>query len=342
LFCKTDLIAKQVTIPKVAGTLKLTTYGDYSKKIWIRIKGWTSNLESYRYDFEKELFVEENIYPIKKFKATENTIVEEIEVVSHDGVKVPLSIIYKKGTKLDGKNRLLMTGYGAYGSNDSPFLDIYLLSWIRAGGIYASAHVRGGGEKGDAWYMGGYKKTKPNTWKDFIACSEYLIKNGYTSPEKHAIWSGSAGGILIGRAITERPDLYAAAIIEVGILNTTRVQFGPNGQDNVYEFGNANDSLEFLYLLEMDAYQSIKKNVNYPAIYLTAGMNDNRVQVWQPGKFAAKMQAYNKSDKPILFSVDFEGGHGLQADENKVYKQLADAISFALWQTGHPDYNLKD
>ena len=286
--------------------------------------------------FSEENF-EQNIIPTE----LKNVSVKEIEIPSHDGTMVPLSIIQSNNIKLDGNNRVLMTGYGAYGISDNPYMDRFLLNWINTGGVYVIAHVRGGGEKGDSWHKSGFKTTKPNTWKDFIACTEYLIKKKYTSPKKLAIWSGSAGGIMIGRAITERPELYKAAIIRVGLLNTLRSEFAPNGKNNVKEFGTVNDSIEFKALYKMDAYHNIKNGVKYPALMLTAGMNDARVAAWQPAKFAARLQNATNSVNPILLSVDFEGGHGFEAEKNKRNKETANILSFALWQTGHPDYQPK-
>ena len=216
-----------------------------------------------------------------------------------------------------------------------------MLHWINEGGIYAVAHVRGGGEKGNAWYKDGHKTNKPNSWKDFITCTEYLIKQNYTSPKYITISGASAGGILIGRAITERPDLYAAAVIRVGVLNTLRSEFAPNGKNLSKDFGSIKDSIEFKALLEMDAYQHIKNDVKYPAVYLTGGINDSRVVIWQPGKFAAKLQN-SKSSNLVLFNVDFEGGHGFDANTDKKINELANILSFSLWQTGHLDYKLKN
>jgi prolyl oligopeptidase len=234
-----------------------------------------------------------------------------------------------------------MTGYGAYVISDVPYLDKYMLHWINEGGIYASAHVRGGGEKGNKWHKGGYKATKPNTWKDFIACTEYFIDKKYSSPKRIAIWSGSAGGILIGRAITERPDLYAAAFIRAGMLNALQSETGYNGPNNTKEFGTFKDSIEFKALLEMDAFHQIKNETNYPATYLSVGMNDARIPACQTTKFAARLQEANTSNNPILLSVDFEGGHGFDALENKKNEELTDVLSFLFWQTGHPDYQPK-
>jgi prolyl oligopeptidase len=332
---------QNIPIPKSSGSINLTSKSINSSDLWIEIEGWTNNEERYYYNDKTGKFKEENLGEIVKFNELDDVIIEEIEVTSHDGVKVPLSIMYKKGLKFNSENRLLITGYGAYGVSDVPYLDKYMLHWLNEGGIYASAHVRGGGEKGDKWHKGGYKTTKPNTWKDFIACTEYLIDKKYSSPKRIAIWSGSAGGILIGRAITERPDLYAAAFIRVGMLNALRSETGYNGANNTKEFGTFKDAIEFKALLEMDAFQHIKNGTKYPAIYLSAGMNDARVPAWQPAKFAARMQEATVSERPVLLSVDFEGGHGFDASGNKKNEELADVLSFLLWQTGHPEYQPK-
>lgn len=175
-------------------------------------------------------------------------------------------------------------------------------------------------------------------WKDFIACAEYLIEKGYTSGKKLSINSASAGGILIGRAMTERPDLFAAAIPQVGVMNVLRKEETPSGPANIKEYGTIQDSLECKALLAMDAYLHIEKNTAYPATLLTAGMNDYRVVPWQPAKFAARLQAASTSEAPVLFLVDYEAGHGLAGSKSKRAESLADVFSFALWQTGHPDF----
>ena len=332
-----------ITLPKEAGYINVSSNGNLFPDLRIEIKGWLSDKERYQFNhktnqFTKEQLAKENGNNDELF---DGIIIEEIEIISHDGVKVPLSLIYNKDLELNGQNRVLIKGYGAYGITQKPFLDPYILPWLKEGGIYAMAHVRGGGEKGDFWHKSGYKETKPNTWKDLIACSEYLIHKKYSSSSKTVIYSGSAGGILIGRAITERPDLFAAAIIRVGVLNTLRYEFSPNGKNNTKELGSVQDSIGFKGLLEMDAYQHIEKGVKYPAVYLTAGLNDSRVSVWQPGKFAAKLQAATTSNNPVFLNVDSEGGHGLDTSKNKKNKEIADILSFALWQTGHPDFQLK-
>ena len=329
----------EIAIPEKSGNIDVSSKGSNYDDLWIKTKGWTSQKEEFKYDYSNNRFVAHQLYPNTIYKELlSNTVIKELEVYSDDNETIPLSIIYKKGTKLDGNSSVLLNGYGAFGISIKPALSSYLLHWINNGGIYAVAHVRGGGEKGNSWYKGGYKKTKPNSWKDLISCTEYLIKNKYTSQKKIALSSASGGGVLIGNAIVERPDLFAAAIIRVGIFNTLRSEFAPNGKNLIREFGTVSDSLEFKYLLEMDAYYKIKKNIEYPAVYLTAGLNDSRVVVWQPGKFAAKLQESTSSNMPILLSVNFDGGHGFDASKETKDEELANLLSFAFWQTGHPDF----
>ena len=228
---------------------------------------------------------------------------------------------------------MLLYGYGAYGVSLSPTFNSSLFPLLTRGVIYAVAHVRGGGEKGNTWHTEGLKSSKPNTWKDFNACAEYLIQNKYTSAARLACEGASAGGILIGRAITERPELYKVAIAQVGMLDILRSETLPNSQGNFPEFGTVTDSLEFKALLEMDPILHIKKNVKYPAQLITTGYYDPRVPSYIPGKFAATMQMANESKVPSLLMVDFSSGHF----GNSTVKEYA----FLLWQTGHVDFQPK-
>lgn len=328
----------EIPLPKPSGDVKLFNKGD---DVLVAIKGWLSKTERYLYNFETNTLDRYDLFPDSFKDPFDDLMIEEATVTSHDGEEVPLSLVYKKGTKLDGSTPVLMRGYGAYGVSMVPNAYYPFLLYAREGGIYALAHVRGGGEKGDAWYKGGHKATKPNTWKDLIACTEYLINNKYTSKGKVAIWSGSAGGILVGRAITERPDLFSAAIIDRGMLNTIRLENGINGANSAKEFGTVKDSIEFKGLLEMDAYHHIKDNTEYPATLITTGMNDTRVPPWQSMKFAARLQEANSSSNPILLKTEFDSGHALQFTKKTEFEMMADALSFAFWQTGHPKYQPK-
>ena len=332
----------EIALPRTSGRVNISTKGPDFPDLWVSTMGWLNDFERYKYHKNSNEFIEENLTPLANFPEFDDFLVQELLVPSHDGEEVPLSIIYKKGIELNGQHPTLLLGYGSYGWPINPFFSPRWLLWVEKGGIFGVAHVRGGGEKGDQWYQAGKKTTKPNTWKDMIACTEYMIGEGYTSTDKTVIFGGSAGGILIGRAMTERPDLFAVAIAEVGVMNTFRNEQRPNGPNNAKEYGTIQDSVECMALIEMDAYLHIEEGREYPATLITTGMNDPRVIAWQPGKFAAKLQAANSSGKPIIFQVDYESGHGIDDTKSKFYEQTANTLSFALWQTGHPEYILKD
>jgi prolyl oligopeptidase len=302
---------------------------------WVTCSGWTQSKKRYKYDVETNTFSLEEFAESAKYPEFDDIVVEEIEIKTYDGKDLPLTIIYKKGLKRNKKNKVIMDGYGSYGVSNSPYFSTSSLIWVLDGGMIVRTHVRGGGEKGDSWHKDGFKETKPNTWKDFISSAEYLIKQKYTSPNYIGIKGASAGGILIGRAITERPDLFKAAIIEVGILNTLRFEITPNGPNNVKEFGTVNNEKEFKALLEMDAFHNIKKGVKYPSTIVTAGLNDPRVITWIPTKFAAKLQSFNGGNNPIFLNVDMNGGHGGDTTYENIYKNATEKFSFFYWQLGN-------
>jgi prolyl oligopeptidase len=345
--------ASKLMLPFAAGSISLSTKtkarfdgsmgGFKFPELWVTMSGWTNDDKRFRYLPDKNEFKPESVGVTADYPEFAEMAVEEIMVTSHDGVKVPLSLIYKKSLKKDGNNPVFILGYGAYGNSINPLFSVVFLSWTRMGGVMAIAHVRGGGELGENWHKGGFKTTKPNSWKDFISCAEYLIDNKYTSPKKLAIVGGSAGGILIGRAITERPDLFAVAVPFVGVMNPIRIGEFSNGPANQVEFGTPKDSSECMALLEMDSYLHLQKGEKYPATLITAGINDPFVVAWQPAKFAARLQADNGSNKPILFWTDYEAGHGMIGmRKSKAFESWADFYSFALWQMGHRDFQLKE
>lgn len=264
-------------------------------------------------------------------------VVKEVEVKSHDGAMVPLSIIYPKNMKMDGNTPAYITGYGGYGISSTPRFSNRLSVLLEQGVVLAIAHVRGGGEKGENWHKDGMKAKKPNTWKDFIACSEYLIDQKYTSSSRLIGNGVSMGGVLIGRAITERPDLYAVAIAEVGMTNVLRSQNSANGANQIPEVGNLKEPGDTKHLIEMDAQSKVKKGVKYPAVIVRTGMNDSRITPWEPAKFAAVLQNSTASGKPVLLYVNYENGH-FTSDLDVVFKEYSDIFAFALWQVGHPKF----
>jgi prolyl oligopeptidase len=325
---------EKIETPFEAGTMSIGSKGFDRPELWTVMGGWNHDYRRYRYDLRHNRFIDETLSSKASYPEYDNLEVKEVMATSHDGVKVPLSLIYNHDMTENGKTPVLIYGYGAYGNSMTPFFSPSFLLWTYKGGMIAVAHARGGGELGDAWHKAGMKSTKPNTWKDLIACAEYLIHKGYTSPEHIAINSASAGGILIGRAMTERPDLFAAAMPQVGVLNALRGEFSPNGPVNVPEFGTVKNPVECKALLEMDAYHNLRDGVKYPAVLITAGMNDPRVPAWQPAKFAARLQEASSSGKPVLFFTDYKAGHGIGDTKTKQFESLADMLSFGLWQTG--------
>ena len=333
---------KEIPTPKKAGKINLYNTSAFSDDLWMTIKGWTSPNLRYKYNNETNSFVADVLYPIIKYPEFENIIVEEILVTSHDGVKVPFSIVYNKTLKKNNKNPVFIYGYGAHGDIESPYFSPIMLNFVKEGGVFGIAHVRGGGEKGDTWHKGGLKTTKHNTWRDLIACTEHLINEKFTSKEHTAIYGGSAGGIMVTRAIIERPDLFQVAISDAGYLNPFRAEMLGAAGSNTSEYGKVTDSLECLALINMDPYLQIKDSIDYPATYLTVGMNDAIVKPWMTGKFAARLQKSSSKKKPIFMLADFESGHDGSSDVMKIYKEWSTIFSFVLWQTGHPNYQLKN
>jgi prolyl oligopeptidase len=293
---------------------------------------WTKGSLIYDYEPKSDTFKDTGLMPVGKFDNLEGFTSKEVEVKSNDGVMIPMSIIYKSDIQMNGKNPALIQGYGSYGMLSSVYFNPLRIAWLEKGGVMAVAHVRGGGAYGKEWHLAGQKTTKPNTWKDFIACAEYLISEGYTSKELIAGQGGSAGGILIGRAITERPDLFAAAIINVGDLDAIRAETTTNGVPNIQEFGTVTKEDEFHALLAMSSYHHVVDGEKYPAVLLTHGINDPRVDPWMSGKMTARLQAASTSGKPVLFRVNYSAGHGIGSTRDQYLQQMADEMSFLLWQ----------
>jgi prolyl oligopeptidase len=339
-FVDNNKIIKPINLPIKAGTIIIRSKNKFSNDLWIYASGWLNPLNRYRYDIVNNQFQQDNISPVVSYPEFDDFTVEEIEIPSHDGVLVPVSLIYKKGLKKNKMNNVFINGYGAYGISMKSFFQPIFLSWILNDGVYVVPHVRGGGEKGEDWYKNGYKNTKSNTWKDLIATAEYLIKEKITCNNKITIYGGSAGGVLVGRAITERPDLFKVMLCDNGFLNILRIDVAPNGPNNMKEFGNPAIKEDFSALYEMDAYHHIKKGVNYPACLISTGMNDARVAPWMSGKFVAKLKASTTSNNPVLFAVDYNAGHGMDSSNLQLYNDFADQFAFAFWQMGHPKFKL--
>ena len=325
----------EVKLP-ASGTIDINCPDFRTDQCIVFTTSWVQPTTLYDYDAEKGTFAKSIFNTAISYPGFENLVTEEVEVRGHDGTLIPLSIVHRKDLKLDGSASAILEGYGAYGISMTPAFSIRR-SVALHGVVLAYAHVRGGSEKGEAWYKAGYKTTKPNTWKDFISSAEYLIKKGYTSAGKLAGTGTSAGGILISRAVTERPDLFGAIVCNVGVANALRAEFSPNGPVNTPEFGTVQDETEAKALYEMDGVQHVKAGVKYPAVLGVAGWNDPRVIPWQPGKFVAAMQVASTSGKPVLLKVNYDNGHFTE-EKIVTFKNFAGQTAFMLWQTGHKEF----
>ena len=262
-------------------------------------------------------------------------VCEQIFYTSKDGTKVPMSITYKKGIKRDGKNPLMLYGYGGFNISLNPAFSVVRIPFLENGGIYVVANIRGGGEYGEAWHLAGTKMHKQNVFDDFIGAAEYLIAKGYTSSKKLAIDGGSNGGLLVGACLTQRPDLYAVAVPEVGVLDMLRYHLFTIGWSWTSDYGNSGESKEmFEYLKGYSPLHNVKSGVKYPATLVMTGDHDDRVVPAHSFKFAATLQANNAGTKPILIRIDSKAGHGAGKPIGKLIEAQADMWSFVMWNLG--------
>ncbi|HEY5290423.1 MAG TPA: prolyl oligopeptidase family serine peptidase, partial [Caulobacteraceae bacterium] len=259
--------------------------------------------------------------------------VSDLWARGHDGVMIPYALIRPRDAR--GPGITVVEAYGSYGISNLADFSTRRSAMSKEGINYVICGVRGGGELGEAWRLGGKDANKPNTWKDIISCGEDLIARGVTEKSKLFIIGGSAGGITMGRAMTDRPDLFAGVIDIVPAANTLRAEFSPNGPDNIPEFGSIKTEQGFKNLDEMDSIQHVRKGVAYPAVMISTGLNDPRVSPWEPAKFAAALEA-SGAPNPVLLRVDEQAGHGIGSTRTQTDLLTADWIAFAKWRAGDP------
>jgi len=295
----------------------------------LRLTGWTEAPQWYAYDPATDKLTNTELEPLNPTDFSGITS-EEVTAPGADGTPIPLSIIYKKDIKKDGSNPCLIEGYGSYGITLDPGFDATRLALLEKGIVIAYAHVRGGGENGEDWHLAGQKLTKQNTIGDFISCAEYLVKQGYTSPGKLAGRGTSAGGITIGGALTQRPDLFGLAICNVGVMNAIRSEASPNGASNVPEFGTVTEADGFKGLEKMDALHHVKAGTAYPTVLLITGANDPRVDPWELFKMTAALQAATSSKNPVLLRVDADAGHGIGSSKSQRDLIIADQAALLI------------
>jgi prolyl oligopeptidase len=304
----------------------------------VQLTSWTTAPLWYAYDAKANAVADTRLDPPSPVDFS-TIVAEEVKVPASDGTLIPLSIIHRRDMKLDGSNPTLLYAYGSYGISSPPGFSASRMAWFEKGGISAVAHVRGGGEYGEEWHLAGKDANKVKTISDFIDCAKWLEAKRYTSPARMGARGGSAGGITMGGAITSAPDVFAAVLDEIPVSDQLRIETTPNGPPNVPEFGSVKTEQGFKNLYATSAVHHVVKGTKYPAVLLTTGINDPRVDPWQAAKMAATLQDATASGKPILLRVDYEGGHGgIGGGRSQAVALNADEYAFLLWQFGVPGF----
>jgi len=258
----------------------------------------------------------------------------QVFYASKDGTKIPMFITSKKGLKLDGNQPTLLYGYGGFSVSMTPHFSTGTVVWMEMGGVYAVANLRGGGEYGEDWHQAGTKLRKQNVFDDFISAAQYLIDHKYTSSEKLAVMGGSNGGLLIGACVNQRPELFAAAIPEVGVMDMLRFHKFTIGWGWVSDYGSSDNADEFKALYAYSPYHNLKRGTKYPAVLVTTGDHDDRVVPAHSFKYAARLQEYQAGEKPVLIRIETKAGHGGGKPLAKIIEEKADLWAFLVKELG--------
>jgi prolyl oligopeptidase len=286
----------------------------------------------YRYDLQsliRTVWAEEKA-PIH----SEVFTVEQVWFESHDGTMVPMFLAHLDGIELDGTNPTLLTGYGGFNSSVMPYFSERGAYWMLQGGVYAAPNLRGGGEFGDGWHRAGMLEKKQNTFDDFVAAAEWLIENGYTQPDKLAIRGGSNGGLLVGAALTQRPDLFKAVVCTYPLLDMVRYHRFLVAHWWVAEYGSSDNPEQFEYLHAYSPYHNVEPGVEYPAVLFVTGDSDTRVAPLHARKMTALLQSSTGSDNPVLLHYDTAAGHSRGRPLTEIIEDQADQMAFLMWQLG--------
>jgi oligopeptidase B len=249
-----------------------------------------------------------------------------------------MSIVHRKGVALDGKAPLLLYGYGSYGASGAPTFSSSRLSLLDRGVIYVNSYIRGGGELGEEWREAGRMMKKINTFNDFVDCADFLVKNKYTSSDRLVIQGGSAGGLLVGAAMNQRPDLFKAVVAQVpfvDVINTMLDASLPLTTSEYLEWGNPNEKPAFDYMMKYSPYDNIKAT-SYPAMLVQVSLNDSQVPYWEGAKLVAKLRAMKTDKNPLILKTNMGAGHGGASGRYDALRETAFTYSFILWQMGVP------
>jgi prolyl oligopeptidase len=315
-------------IPPISSIYELVRIG--TDDVLFRDGSYTAPPRWFRYDNASKKIAEAALPTVFGFAFGDVEVVREL-ATSKDGTKIPVNIIYRKGTKRDGSNPTILSGYGGYSVNQRPGLSLPSRVWLDAGGILAIANLRGGAEFGQAWHEAGRMLKKQNVFDDFAACAQHLIARGYTRSSKLAIEGGSNGGLLMGAALTQHPDLFRAVVAHAGIYDVPVWLATPNGVFNVEELGSPSNPAQLAAIMAYSPYHHVKAATKYPAVLLLTGDNDGRVDPANSRKFAAALQAATASTNPILLRATSKAGHGFGTGLTEAVASQTDVYAF-LWR----------
>lgn len=294
----------------------------------VEYSGWVIPERWVRYDMRSGSLT--RIYELKPAADYSQVEFTVQFATSKDGTRVPYTVIHKRGMAANSDAPGILTAYGGYGLTTAPGFISSTLAWIESGGVFAVANIRGGGEYGEAWHLNGRLTTKQHDYDDFVACARSLIDSGWVAPGRLGIVGGSNGGLLMGAALTQHPELYRAVVSFAGDYDMLRVEDSPNGRYNVTEFGTVKDEAQFNALLGYSPYHNVRDGAAYPAVLMIAGENDPRVPPWQSRKMIARLQAANKGARPIMLLTRREAGHGIGASfSQRLGDRSAEFVFFA-------------
>ncbi len=322
---------REVKLPSVGSA---GFYGKKNRKeCFYSFSSFTVPGSIYRYDIDTD---QSTLYSAPKLSfRTSDFVSEQVFFTSKDGTRVPMFITYRKGLKRNGKNPTLVYGYGGFNIGLTPSFSSMRIPFLEKGGIYVMVNLRGGNEYGEEWHQAGTKMRKQNVFDDFIAATEWLISNGYTSTKKVAIQGGSNGGLLVGACMTQRPDLFAVAIPQVGVMDMLRYHKFTIGWNWAPDYGTSDDSREmFEYLLGYSPLHNLRPGTAYPATLVTTADHDDRVVPAHSFKFAATLQACQTGTNPVLIRIDTKAGHGGGKPMAKVLEEQADIYGFIMYHLG--------
>ncbi len=261
---------------------------------------------------------------------TSDVVAKQVRYKSKDGTEIPMFLVHKKDVELDGTNPTVLTGYGGFNVSRQPYFSVTAVAWVENGGVFAMANLRGGGEFGEDWHRAGMLLNKQNVFDDFIAAAEYLVREGYTKPQHLAITGGSNGGLLVGAAMTQRPELFGAVVCAVPLLDMVRYHLFGSGKTWIPEYGSSDDEAQFGAIYAYSPYHRIKQGTRYPALLMLAADSDDRVDPMHARKFTAAIQWASDGDAPALIRIEKNAGHGGADLVKQNIEKFADSYAFLL------------